>query len=648
MDNEDEDNYDAFMMSEDEAMGSASDLEFESDGDEGVAPDRKEYGEKQGPIGTTSVSFESVRDTVDAYMLEYHFEDAREELLRNYEGVQEQNTTGTAILLLQIWSSHVQYSPIGSLDGTGMIEGDVNMSLQSLLSCRELVASDKQVLFDTIGSLILGSSALSHYRLLFALMDAPNIDRAAMLRRLAFYKTVIGHIHWLRALGSDTPAWVTELCQLLSYKFQYVESLEAVLKGEGIPTQSIIDLQQLIDATQSHLHVKCLYLQLQMFLYNFLFQGASQHDKYRMQFEQSIESLRECVSGSLALQQDPQLTLVLHMSSGVHYLPRNEYDRDDEDFEQYQDAIPGELTSFMDRIRGCRNEFLAALKKLDEIGYTSSSKEHSHIQLFRQLILCVFIMASMVMLRHSQSRLQQKSQQQDLNISPFNYEPVRVLKDHPFMQGLEHMHSYFVSLDLTNLYNELHNLGPLSLILRYMSARIMRLGQTFKLWTQVAPNYSCISLEDMRELLSYSPDVPVSRDDVLTILMRSILKGKAVVYFKIDLVADLVHFGDELKLPVAVYPREHHFHNHGDSSNTPTPSNLEYANNVDVFSVETKHVAATDSVAFFSQLRQNRDGSAETGTLNHNTAETPKHQSNLHEHYIQLVGMATASIDRLK
>ena len=89
-----------------------------------------------------------------------------------------------------------------------------------------------------------------------------------------------------------------------------------------------------------------------------------------------------------------------------------------------------------------------------------------------------------------------------------------------------------------------------------------------------------------------------------------------------------------------MYPREHHFHRgSADKSGGAPPPNLDFANDADVFSVETRRLPAADSPGFFAQLRQNRAAASTAG---------PSQSARAHERYLQLVGMATAIIDRLK
>ncbi|CEP64691.1 Rri2p LALA0_S13e00782g [Lachancea lanzarotensis] len=188
----------------------------------------------------------------------------------------------------------------------------------------------------------------------------------------------------------------------------------------------------------------------------------------------------------------------------------------------------------------CNAEFWESFKCLEELGNKTS---------FRDLVLCAFVLTSLL-------QLGQKTNLDDI-IVPFELEQLKIL-DSLIKQNLEELYQAFVEYNLERFALALAATQMLSFshVLHPLFASVVRLLQVRILWHRLAVCYSCISLADMQRLLKVGDLPELSRNSVLTILMRSIMDDTAPVYFKLDLTKDLVHFGDEGRRPLTSYTRD--------------------------------------------------------------------------------------------
>lgn len=645
-DDSNEDNYDDFMYSEDEDMGSDAELAFESDND----LDNIDIAEQEEPAKT--YDFQESFNSIITLLNQGEYEVANDQIVQlsnnpDYSFIDKINAE---ITVIRIWSlSHPLYL---TRDKTLNLGKEGYKALENIIKLHAYITETQiTILLQTIDELLLGGKSPANIPLIFNISED---SRQSMHETGVLDEPVIISLEkFITDNEQYGIPWVRSLQRLIEFKRLYMVFLQRSYHYQIIETEYITQLQTLIDILSpsperrdTTLLTRAIELILQGFLSNFLVKGTSNHETYRNQFESNIYHLQTIVADSLALQQDSKLMLIMHLCSGVNYLPRCErYDEEEENELDNQDVGSNTLTNFVDRISNCRNEFLTALNKLDEIGL---SFNRSNLPGIYKLILSVFVMTSMILVKL-----------QKINIDPFTFEQVQIHNNLPFFQLLQDIYDDWVDIDIRKLYLDISNLDYfLKLTLQYFIEKILQLSQTMKLWFHIAPNYSCLSIGDLSEQLTYHEEHKVTRDEVLTILMRSIMRGKAIVYYKIDFINDLIYFGDENKRPLTrkttrISSSYQPWHKQANVTELSEEyMNLEYANDVSVFSIETRHIAANSANSFFDQIKQNRND--HYNHFNNNTSETPnvkqkvrtdQIQTQLHEKYLQLVEMARMNIE---
>ena len=263
-----------------------------------------------------------------------------------------------------------------------------------------------------------------------------------------------------------------------------------------------------------------------------------------VQYGVLFDSLSKLEQTSISFQQNSELTFLLHFCRAIYYLPRtgNHSSYPSNLFrDQYTPVRP--LIPYLDTIELCRTEQLAALQRLEEIGWYedrgTTTASHSELKLYHKFLLLSFILTSMVLAKMNK-----------LDIDPFEFEPLKVIEALPFIESLKTIYSKFVDSDFGSAYGML--LGPQfsKLVVPYLDGlvdSIVHLSQELKLWTDIAPKYTNIAISDVAKMLSFTDQIPcVTRDDIINLLMRSILRGhnKDLPEFKVDLTRDEIYFGD--------------------------------------------------------------------------------------------------------
>lgn len=648
-DDSNEDNYDEFMYSEDEDMGTDGELAFESDNDSDT------YITEQD-VSVKTYDFQENFDSINALLDQGEYESAKGQLALLYDNPDYSfsEKINAEIMVIKLLSFNYQLYP--GEDRTSLFWKEGCKALQNIIKLH-LYISETQVttLLQNIDDLLLGGKSPMNISLIFSISE--DIRESLKTSGLLESSTTISLDDIITNSEQYEIPWVKTLQKLIEFKRLHMIFVKCSYHYQIIETENIVELQELIsilsqstEKRDAILLVRALELILQGFLSNFLVKGASNHETYRKQFESNIHHLQTIVADSLSLQQDSKLMLIMHLCSGINYLPRCErYDEEEGDEFDNQDVGSKTLTNFVDRISNCRNEFLTALNKLDEIGLAFN---RDFLPGIYKLILSVFVMTSMILVKL-----------QKVNIDPFNFEQVQIHNKSPFFCLLRSIYDNWVEIDIEKLFNDLCELDHfLKITLQYFIDKILQLSQTMKLWFHIAPNYNCLSIKDLSEQLTYHTEYKVTRDEVLTILMRSIMRGKAIVYYKIDFINDLIYFGDENKRPLTrkMTMLSNSYQPWSKQANVSELSeeymNLEYANDVSVFNIETKHIAANSANSFFDQMKQSR--SDHYNHYNNNTSRTPnvkqqlmktdQIQTQLHEKYLQLVHMAKLNIETLQ
>ncbi|CUS22807.1 LAQU0S07e00540g1_1 [Lachancea quebecensis] len=250
------------------------------------------------------------------------------------------------------------------------------------------------------------------------------------------------------------------------------------------------------------------------------------------------------------------------------------------------------------RLSECQTAFWNCYKHLEELG------DHSR---FRDLTLCAFILSSMLLTGQAANAHQA--------ITPFELEQIKVIESTPLVQDLKQIYADFVGYNLSGFANSLRNIQRFHLQLAGLIDAIIHLLQTRMLWNRVARLYSCISLVDIRAQLQIGDCTPLSRNDLLTILMKSIMNDTAQVYFKLDLTHDLVYFGKENRRPLCPLSKHLYLSTKSDAAtrtlNTASsPSFKEWVDNIGVFETKPRRLKDMSAVQFVHELQQSRECTA--------------------------------------
>ncbi|CCF57157.1 hypothetical protein KAFR_0C01640 [Kazachstania africana CBS 2517] len=506
------------------------------------------------------------------------------------------------------------------------------------------ISSDIQRLHTCLRSLDLPKTDLNHViSILNSLIDKmlpfssltymfeiePN-ERLKLQRKIGLYLLLATQFDWLL---QDEVSYLSNLQNLLQSRMYQLKIFEIYIKKDVVDEENYKALQEEFHTLKkdnnaensSTTYKLCnkimldeVSVLLQCCIIEFLNTGAISD---KTNFRIYIEWLESTINCSLALQQQSKLILLLNFGVAILHIVLEEDDDDDEDDYDIENGSV-DLINHTERFRLCCNSLLKCLKSLEEIGGRNKGHSFERLPLFYEVILTGYVLTSMILISVDRD-----------NINPFGYEQMKILNDQPIMLQLKGIYQNFIDLNLQDLYHSIQKISKVTDILSGIVNRIYHICQSLKLWTKIAPIYSSISINDIRSKLQVNPSLKVSRDDVLKLLMVSIMKDKAAVYFKIDFTKDIVLFGDEYKAPLSLYPKEvfnlepnlSPTSEKGEKSlnDTECLTNLEYAADINLFTTRYR-LRNLESNEFFDQLkciRENAhsDDSSEFPTLKKQT-----------------------------
>ena len=295
-------------------------------------------------------------------------------------------------------------------------------------------------------------------------------------------------------------------------------------------------------------------LLLQIFIFSFFRARGSTRDgdgddnacTSLAQYGELFDSLSKFEQSSISFQQNSELMFLLHFCRAIYYLPNTRnYPSYSPNFSRDQYTLARPLIPCLDTIELCRAEQLAALQRLEEIGWYERGEKgittvsHSELKRYHKFLLLSFTLTSMILAKMNK-----------LDIDPFEFEPLRVIEALPYIESLKTIYSKFVDSDFSSAYGMLFGPQFSKLVVPYLDGlvdSIVHLSQELKLWTDIAPKYSNIAISDVAKMLSFTEQIPrVTRDDIIKLLMRSILRdhNKELPEFKVDLTKDEIYFGD--------------------------------------------------------------------------------------------------------
>lgn len=317
-----------------------------------------------------------------------------------------------------------------------------------------------------------------------------------------------------------------------------------------------VDTSALISSFQrDQLNLDELQLVLQCYVSKFLNDQEIPYSEGN-EFKECIRQLESKSNDSLAIAQRSDINLILHLCKALYLIM----------FEMDQEEMVGghdercirrfvSINKFYQNISHCKEEFWECLKSLEELGTNKF-----HFDKFMQIIVGGFVLCAMI-LKKPRSRsiarseaMEEEGLQVDNNdINPFEYEQLRIAPDHEFIAKLQTLYEVFTTLRVDQMYHCLVELDCLRTPLARLFDQVCYLVQKRKLFDEIAPVYSQISISDLRRMIQIHPANQPSRDEILIHLMRYRMQDKSID-FKLDFTKDIVYFHEE-QTPIATLPK---------------------------------------------------------------------------------------------
>lgn len=340
------------------------------------------------------------------------------------------------------------------------------------------------------------------------------------------------------------------------------------------------------------LEIDILLLKLQSY-FLVLFQTGSFNEE---NMNNCINILEKSIGKSIYLLQQPRTMSLLHFGKCLLYMNQKHY------------------WDYDDNIFRCKHHFWECFKDLEELGLTNL---YAKDDFFKHLSLSGFILCDMILLNKSQST----------KIIPFELEQIKIMKESTLVDTLKQIYESFQDMDLKKLSLSIKNIEQFQLILFPLIDKIYELARIGKIWKQIARFYQCISIEDILKLLKIDETNKITRDELLTILMKSLINHTEQISFKLDFKNNCVYFGDQhendftsinkemfLSMQISNINRQHskkRFHRNDDciipllNENPELLRAKEYADNISVFQspIRSKQLTLTK---FMDKIRNSR------------------------------------------
>lgn len=551
---DEEGNYDEFMMSEDGELDSIE-MEEESGEENGVVGDddgvgsveESEHGVLQGPRlpGTDELSagVQGLYETGKSFKEDQEFVAARQAL----RGVQDAvnagagangSTTGAGATwwfraqkqLVKSWLLEATYEGATPARRAGLLEElrALRVWLPGAALQRERATGSVLRLLER---LVPGIGECFLFDEPATIARTPGVDMETLRFRLALlaeFEQLAATMQVADAAGSrrlretlrfktlETRVWVAR-CQHVNWRAK--GDVDDGETGGVVDNELVAELQRTCAGD-----FDALALLLQCLLLRFL-QGAPV----------DVDALRGCLaelqtlfSKLFSLSQRPRVLAAVHFGHCIVAM---------------RDESPQGRAR---RVAECRDGFWECFKSLEEIGIARSLDNAR----FRDLALTGFVLAEMVVGCQRDAANER--------ITPFELEQIKIVESAPLVQDLKRVYNSFKALDLPRFAASMQRLGHFRTHLGPLFSQVYQLARVQKLWNHVACLYTCISLSDIQQMLQIGDAMAMTRDELLTLLMKSIMNGSAKVYFKLDLTRDLVYFGDEYKNHFSAYTKSHY------------------------------------------------------------------------------------------
>ncbi|AJT76223.1 Rri2p [Saccharomyces cerevisiae YJM451] len=604
---DEDNNYDDFMLSDDEGMESIE-MEEETDDEdkqnieinEDNSQDDQDRGaarHKQHEQGTFE-KHDRVEDICErifeqgqALKEDERYKEARDLFLKIY--YKEEFSSDESIERLMTWKfkSLIEILRLRALQLYFQKNGAQDLVLQILEDTATMSVFLQRIDFQIDGNIFeLLSDTFEvlapKWERVF-LFDIEKVDRENMICKIEFQKNFMDQFQWiLRKPGKDCK--LQNLQRIIRKKiFIAVVWYQRLTMGNVFTPEISSQIEILVkdnecSSFEENNDLESVSMLLQYYILEYM--NTAQINNRRL-FKKCIDFFEMLISKSLTFSQESGLMVIIYTSKIVFIL-----DSDSEN------DLSFALIRYYDRKEELKNMFLYILKHLEEMG---KLRERDITSLFHKFILSGFIFTSMILEAISTDK-----------INPFGFEQVKIALGSPIVNVLEDVYRCFAQLELRQLNASISLIPELSVVLSGIIQDIYYLAQTLKLWRKIARLYSCISISDIISMLQISDDNEITRDDLLTILMRSIMKNRSVVYFKLDLTSDLVYFGDENKVMLPRCSKEEFrlMISPKDEETTEKARliDFEYVNDVAIYNNPTR-IRTKSSKEFFNTLRKSRE-----------------------------------------
>ncbi|QEU58547.1 Rri2 [Kluyveromyces lactis] len=277
-----------------------------------------------------------------------------------------------------------------------------------------------------------------------------------------------------------------------------------VLRWEQIPKETLEELHE-------NINLETYFILLQLHVRTFVDEDIV----HLIELVKVVDEMGRFMTNSLSVSQIPTVTSVYHFAKFLTLWKSTDH------YNQSQ------------MLSKCEGELTSCFQDLEAIG----GSERDGLMLTRLSLMGIVFCH---LLLNDKTKL-----------VPFELEQIKVLEADELVVLLQELYQCWLDMDIYALEQCLLQLEDFySPWYNVMIEKIIALCQSNKLWKRIAPTYSCIALQDLMAKLETGNTITMNRDQLLTLLMKSIAKDTADVYYKLDLVEDYVYFGEEYFVPL--------------------------------------------------------------------------------------------------
>ncbi|KOG98960.1 Rri2p [Saccharomyces eubayanus] len=601
---DEDDNYDDFMLSDDQGMESIEMEEETDDEDEKMIrldeqQDQNQEGEQykqlmQDTVGKVDKERDACKvlfEQGQSFKEDEQYKEARDSFLKIYYREEFLGDESIDALLIWKFKSLNEILRLRAPSFKFQSNGTQDLALQVLEDTATmsvfLQRIDFQIDEKIFESLSDTFEALAPNWERVFLFDVEKVDKQNMICKMEFQKSLMDQFQWILK-KSDKNDKLKKLQRIIRKKLLIAVIWHRRLTMEDIFIPEVsFQIQNLVcdmgsASFEEANDLESVSILLQYYILEFM---KNARIKNRNLFKKCIDYFDLTTSKSLTFSQQSGSMVILYTSKAVWIL-----DSDSEN------DVSFALMKYYDRKEELKNMFLQILKHLEEMG---KFRERDIASLFHKFVLSGFIFTSMILEAISADK-----------INPFDFEQVKIALGSPIVHVLQTIYKCFAELELRQLNANISRIPELSIILKKIIQDIYYLAQTLKLWRKIAQLYSCISINDIIDMLQVNENNEMTRDDLLTILMRSIMKDRSIVYFKLDLTSDLVYFGNENKVMLPRCSKEEFRLTSTSKEDGPTENakliDFEYVNDVGIYNNPTR-IKTKSSKEFFNTLRKSRE-----------------------------------------